>query len=79
VVAAVGMLQRCWGCAAIAEHEVMAEGITFLANPDKSIKKHNNQFILACNCEFKLFVVLRVGLQSVQEVMAEQRMVDGLC
>jgi hypothetical protein len=50
-VAVVGVPRRCWGHPA-AEHEVMAEGATYLANQDKSFKKHNNQFILACNCKF---------------------------
>jgi hypothetical protein len=38
VVAAVGVLRRCLGRTA-AEHEVMAEGAAYLANPDKPIKK----------------------------------------
>ncbi len=73
----MGMPRPCWGCMA-AEHEVIAEGAAYLANPDKPIKKHNNQFIFAYNCEFILLVMLRVGQRSAREVVAGQRMVDGL-
>ena len=57
--AASGVPRRCQGGAggaavagrrwrAAAEHEVMAEGTAYLANPDKPINTHNNQLILAC-------------------------------